>query len=57
MSRLIDVDKLIEEVDRVINYTPRGDIPPTAQDILDIIEKAPIVQNQRKKWKEKNLRS
>lgn len=45
MGRLIDVDKLIEEVDRVINYTPRGDISPTAQDILNIIEKAPIVQN------------
>lgn len=56
MSRLIDVDKLIEEVDRVINYTPRGDIPPTAQDILDMIEKAPIVQNQRGNMERKEFK-
>lgn len=39
--KLIDVDKLIEEVDRVINYSPRGDILPKPEDILKIIECAP----------------
>ena len=40
--KLIDVDKLKEEVERVIYYSPQGDVPPKAEDILKMIELAPV---------------
>lgn len=42
---LIDKQTLVDEVVRAIYYTPRGDIEPTAEDILNIINRQDVVSH------------